>query len=97
MKKDHNFRVVSPAAYETSMSSKTFDRSDNVEFDCYIFFDSDGVPCGFECSDNDGQYYASGGLWTHGNAIVEYDGVFELPWFILRELKSLGYEVSDVS
>jgi hypothetical protein len=40
-------------------------------------------------------WYAEGGLWFDGKELVDYDGVFSLPPFILDKLEELGYNVED--
>jgi len=95
--KTHNFKAISAAAMETSMSPALFNKSNNVEFDCSIFLDECGTPYGFEVDGgNDGEYYAEGCIETEGKYVMGYDGVFSLPWFILDELEKLGYNVDEV-
>ena len=40
-------------------------------------------------------WYAEGGLWFDGKTLTDYDGIFELPKFIVDKLNELGYDVSD--
>jgi hypothetical protein len=41
-------------------------------------------------------WHAEGGLWFEGTTLVDYDGVFELPEFILDKLESWGYNVDEI-
>lgn len=56
----------------------------------------------FEFYDGSGQYYAEGGLWFnqlgHDGVLelVDFDGVFALPDFILNTLAEGGYDVEEM-
>lgn len=36
------------------------------------------------------------GVWTEGNKVTEYDGVFELPKEALKLLKDNGYDITEI-
>lgn len=38
------------------------------------------------------RWYAEGGLWFEGKKVIDYDGVFDLPHFIVKKLIQEGYE-----
>lgn len=42
------------------------------------------------------EWQAEGGLWMEGKKVVDYDGVFSLPEFVIGKLKSWGYDTTDV-
>jgi hypothetical protein len=42
------------------------------------------------------EWYAEGGLWFRDNELIDYDGVFSLPNFVLDKLQELGYNVEDM-
>jgi hypothetical protein len=44
-----------------------------------------------EIYSNDQSIYAEIGLRWEGNALCDYDGVFELPKEVIEDLKSMGY------
>lgn len=46
-------------------------------------------------SDGDA-WYAEGGLVFDGLKVIDYDGVFRLPDFVINKLKEWGYDVSEV-
>jgi len=37
-----------------------------------------------------------GGIWIKGKKVTDYDGVSELPRGVLKTLRALGYDVSEV-
>ena len=46
---------------------------------------------------NDGtEYYAEGGLWFQEGRLVDYDGIFQLPQTISKQLIDWGFEVEGV-
>ena len=47
----------------------------------------------FEMYSDDGEYYAEGGLWFEKGELVDYDGIFELPSVIKKQLIKWGFEV----
>jgi len=51
---------------------------------------------GFECYDQDGGYYAEGGLWFKDNELVDYDGVCTLSKTVLDQLFEWDFDVSDM-
>ena len=40
--------------------------------------------------------YAEGGLWFKGKYLVDYDGVFELPKYIMDKLVEMGYSMNQL-
>ena len=50
----------------------------------------------FESYDQDGGYYAAGGLWFRDNELVDYDGVFTLGRTVLNQLSTWGFDVNDM-
>jgi len=47
------------------------------------------------------EIYAEGGLWfevtdNEGHMVIDYDGVFELPEFIVNTLKQEGIDTSEI-
>ena len=47
----------------------------------------------FEMYSDDGEYYAEGGWWFEKGKLVDYDGIFELPSVIKKQLIKWGFEV----
>lgn len=79
-------------AYSTLYSEK------NVLIECNLRF-RDETYGSFELYDDEtggDHWYAEGGLWIEDKVITGYDGVFELPDFILDKLAELGYDISEV-
>ena len=54
------------------------------------------APHSFEFFTDDQVQYASGGLWSDGNVIECYDGVFSLPKEVIQMLKALGYQTEGI-
>lgn len=62
----------------------------NIEVDTirqYGFFE---IYC-----DNDSRYYTEGGLWFEGGKLADYDGIFDLPNTIKKQLTKWGFDTSQ--
>ena len=74
----------------------------NCNCEAEIFTNKNGSPCGFEliCYDSKGneieEFYSEGMLVVEDGILIDYDGVFELPAGILKALKSLGVDTSEI-
>lgn len=74
----------------------------NCNCEAEIFTDKSGAPCGFEliCYDSKGNeiedFYAEGMLIVENGKLIDYDGVFALPVGILKALRSLNIDVSEI-
>jgi hypothetical protein len=44
---------------------------------------------------NTSGYYRTGGLWIEDNAVIDYDGVFELPACVVTALQSQGINSTE--
>ena len=40
--------------------------------------------------------YAEGGLWFRGKYLVDYDGVGDLPDYIMEKLEEMGYSMDQL-
>lgn len=72
---------------------ETFNATINLEVNLEIESDTFGT---FEFRNKDFSWYAAGGLWIKNKKITDYDGVFELPPFLLNKLNKCGYDTSEV-
>ena len=46
--------------------------------------------------DDDESYYTEGGLWFTVGALTDYDGIFDLPNTIKKQLKKWGFDTSEM-
>lgn len=46
----------------------------------------------FEHNEQGGDY--AGGMWFENNELVDYDGVFELPYEVIKLMLDNGYDMS---
>jgi hypothetical protein len=72
---------------------------DDVELEGTIGYDADREYGWFEFYDSESggdEWYAEGGLWFQNETLTDYDGVFSLPFFIFKYLKSKGFDVSEM-
>lgn len=98
---DFNFKKTwaeqSPARLETSYA--VLDHADSTEMNFSIGIDDKAQYGYFELYDvptGGNRFHAEGGLWFEGKKLTEYDGVFSLSPQIIRELKTAGYDVSEM-
>jgi hypothetical protein len=73
---------------------------DDVELEGTIGYDADMQYGWFEFYDSESggdDWYAEGGLWFEEETLTDYDGVFSLPTFIFKYLKSKGFDVSEMN
>ena len=60
--------------------------NEETNYGCYELYDIESAG---------EQFYAEGGLWFKEKDLVDYDGIFALPDFIVEKLRDNGYTVSD--
>ena len=72
----------------------------NVEVECTYEITDDKTTGWFEFYDTETggeEWYAEGQLWFEDGVLVEYDGVFSLPDFLLDDLeKEMKFDVSEM-
>lgn len=94
MEKQETFQAVQSLSLETSYGRVRSQKDVKLEITVGIH---DGGETGFfELYDEEtgGEtWYASGCLWFNGNKLVEYDGVFSLPFVVEEKVKEWGYEI----
>lgn len=56
-----------------------------------VFIDADGRPMGFEHHEHGEEY--GGGLWFDGDALRDYDGVYNLPKKVIAMCEALGFNM----
>lgn len=91
--KKESFEIITNLNLQTSYG--IIDSETNVKLDVTIGIQDDGESGWFEIYDQKTggeKWYAEGGLWFNGKKLIEYDGVFELPEFIIKKLEEWGYE-----
>ena len=72
---------------------------DDVELEGTIGYRAEDDYGYFEFYDTESggdEWYAEGGLWFQDDTLTDYDGVFSLPPFIFKYLKSKGFNVDDM-
>jgi hypothetical protein len=92
MAEQYDFKVTKSLSLENSFG--TIKQEEDIEIDVTVgindedsgWFELYDVETGGE------DWYAEGGLEFDGMDIVGYDGVFELPDFIVNKLVELGYK-----
>ena len=93
MKYKETFNATESLTLENSY--QVIKTEENINLEVNLKIKSDTYGC-FEFYNEDTSWYAEGGLWIENKKITDYDGVFELPPFILNKLESLGYDISEV-
>lgn len=90
----HTFKIVSSMVLENSFG--IIDKEKSVELDVTIGFNSDeyGWFEFYDINTGGNTWYAEGGLSFENKELIDYDGVFELPDFIIEKLEELGYDAS---
>lgn len=94
--KQETFKVVESLVLENSFG--IIDAENNVELEVTVGIKSEDYGW-FEFYDvkSEGDiWYAEGGLWIEDNKVTGYDGVFELPGFVLNKLTEWGYDISEI-
>ncbi|NBT59340.1 hypothetical protein EBT16_11210 [bacterium] len=97
MERKETFTVTRDLVLENSFG--TVGAEDGVKLHVTVGIKEDEAYGWFECYDiksTGGDWYAEGGLWMEGKKVVDYDGVFCLPDFVISKLKSWGYDTSEV-
>lgn len=92
-----NFTAKQSLSLETSFGR--IKSEDDVELEGTIGYKAEMDYGWFEFYDIESggeDWYAEGGLWFEGNTLTDYDGVFSLPPFIFKYLKSKGFNVDDM-
>jgi len=95
-KQKYEFTVVESLALENSFG--TLKQEDKVELECCVGINSEDYGW-FEFYDVEtggDNWHAEGSLTIDNKTITDYDGVFELPDFIVGKLEELGYNCEDV-
>ena len=49
----------------------------------------------YDINSEDEEWHAEGGLWFSNNTLTDYDGVSDIPVFVLDKLKEWGYTIED--
>lgn len=94
-KQVYNFTAVQSLSLENSFGTIATEK--RVELECSLGINSEDYGW-FEFYDiktGGEDWYAEGGLNFEDKVLVDYDGVFALPPFILDKLAELGYNVDD--
>lgn len=94
-KQTYNFTAVQSLSLENSFGTIATEK--HVELECSLGINSEDYGW-FEFYDiktGGEDWYAEGGLTFENKVLVDYDGVFALPPFILDKLAELGYNVED--
>jgi hypothetical protein len=92
-----NFTAKQSLSLETSFGR--IKAEDDVELEGTIGYRAEDDYGWFEFYDVESggeEWYAEGGLWFEGNELTDYDGVFSLPPFIFKYLKSKGFNVDEM-
>lgn len=92
-KQVYNFTAVQSLSLENSFGTIATEK--HVELECSLGINSEDYGW-FEFYDiktGGEDWYAEGGLTFENKVLVDYDGVFALPPFILDKLAELGYNV----
>jgi len=90
------FKVKHSLLRENSFG--VIDLADGVTLDVTVEVRENGTGW-FEFSDEESggnEWYAEGSLHVEGKEVLGYDGVFELPSFVVNKLREWGYDVSEV-
>ena len=91
-----DFKVTTDMRMETSHGSYGHQKA--VELDVTIGFKDDTYGWFEICDVETGgdNWYAEGGIWMYNGVVTDYDGVFELPDFIVNKLNELGIDTSEL-
>lgn len=82
-----------------SNSFTVIQTENNVELDVTVEIQDEKEYGHFEFYDTKTggeNWYAEGGLWFDGKELSDYDGVFELPDFIIESLNQQGYNTENI-
>ena len=96
METQTTFEVTSDLTLENSFT--VLDSQNKVELEVTIGIKSEDYGW-FEFYDKKtggNRWHAEGGLWFEDKVLTDYDGVFDLPDFIIDKLKELGYDCSEM-
>lgn len=91
----NTFYKTTNLCMENSFGSYKHTQAVQMEFTIGIIDTNRGY---FELSDIETggeNWYAEGGLWFDDKRLIDYDGVFNLPYQIVNELENMGYNVED--
>ena len=88
-----NVRVAHCSRWEGSWGAS---KSEKRTMTFNISVNDERTRGGFDSYDQDGAYYAEGGLWFKENELVDYDGVFTLSKTVLDQLIEWDFDVSDM-
>ena len=86
------FKTVASLQLENSFT--VLNQENDVNLECTIGINELKGTGYFELYDEEtggDNWYAEGGLWFNDKDLVEYDGVFNLPDFIIDKIVELGY------
>ena len=91
----HEFHAKATLTLENSFGVVAVNRNAKIEVTIGFHDEESGWFEFYDENDDDGAWHAEGSLQFDGKVLEGYDGVFELPPFILDKLEELGYDVSD--
>jgi hypothetical protein len=96
MKQQHEFTAVKSLTLENSFG--VLNKQKDVELIVTVGIKDEN--CGwFEFYDKESEgndWYAEGGLIFENKELIDYDGVFSLPEFILDKLDEIGYNTKEM-
>jgi hypothetical protein len=99
MIKKEKFKVTKNLNMQTSFGIIPGSKQNGVLLDVSLEVDPSKQYGWFEFYDEEtggDRWYASGGIWFIGTAVTDYDGIFELPEFIMDKLEDWGYDLSTL-
>ena len=100
---NEQFEIERNCGYENSFGA--VGERDTVTLTVRVNVNDDREYGSFEFYSPCGRYYAEGGLWFNSSRrdldcvvleLVDYDGVYALPDFILSTLDEAGYDVEEM-
>lgn len=95
-KQVYNFTAVQSLSLENSFGTIATENNVKLEVSLGINSEDYGWFEFYDVETGGEDWYAEGGLNFENKVLVDYDGVFSLPGFILDKLAELGYDVEDV-
>lgn len=95
-KQVYEFTVVESLALENSFGR--LKQEDEIDLECRVGINSEtyGWFEFYDVETGGDEWYAEGSLSIDNKTITDYDGVFELPGFIVSKLEELGFNCDDV-
>jgi hypothetical protein len=96
METKREFKVITNLCNENSFGVWNTDL--DVILEVNIGFNDDGYGYFefFDIASGGDKWYAEGSLILEGNKLIDYDGIFELPLFIIDNLIEMGIDCNDI-